>query len=104
MDIVAQAGTLWGMSPPPNPRSLEAIAARLVAIRSRFARSQAAFCQQVGIPPNTWNQYEKAKSRISLDFALRIRDAFQVSLDWIYDGDPSGLPMRLFDDLKLNRP
>jgi len=76
------------------PDTLEAIAERLIALRTLNAPTQTAFCNQVNIQPNTWNQYETAKQRISLDMAIRLSRATGVTLDWIYLGDSTGMPMR----------
>lgn len=76
----------------PNPRSPEALAARLRALRKSVADSQADLCRRLGIATNTWNQYERMKGSPDLAHALKIAETLGVTLDWIYFGDPSGLP------------
>jgi transcriptional regulator with XRE-family HTH domain len=44
---------------------------------------------------NTYNQWESGVGRPSLDQAKRLRKAFKYTLDWIYEGDRSGLPLQL---------
>lgn len=83
-----------------NPRSLEAVAARLVVLRRTVGMSQGEFAGAAGIAANTYNQYEKAKSRPELDKAIQICDRFQVTLDWLYFGDPAGLPFQIADRLR----
>lgn len=78
-----------------EPRSLDGIATRLRALRRATAVTQVEFCRRVKIATNTWNQYESAKNRPQLDQAIRIVDAYRVTLDWIYLGDEAGLPHNL---------
>jgi transcriptional regulator with XRE-family HTH domain len=80
-------------------RSVEAIAKRLRATREALGIKQAEFAERANIPNNTYNQYEQAKGRPSLDFAFKLRDTYGLTLDWIYDGDPSGLPHRIAKNL-----
>ena len=79
----------------PDKMSIEAIAHRLRATRAALGLEQAPFCRRAGIAPNTYNQFERAKGRPSLDMALKLCDAYGLTLDWIYRGDPSGLPYEL---------
>ena len=80
-------------------RSIESIAKRLRATREALGMKQAEFAERADIPNNTYNQYEQAKGRPSLDFAFKLRDTYGLTLDWIYDGDPSGLPHRIAKNL-----
>ena len=80
-------------------RSVEAIAERLIASRKAIGLKQAEYAERAGIPNNTYNQYEQAKGRPSLDFAYKLCDAYGLTLDWIYNGDPSGLPYRITKNL-----
>lgn len=48
-----------------------------------------------GIAPNTYNQWEKGKQPPALDQAIRLCDVHGLTLDWIYLGDASGLPLRI---------
>ena len=89
------------MSDYLDPTNVQAIAKRLITIRNQYGPTQAAFCRLVEIAPNTWNQYEKGESRISLDFALRLSAKLQISLDWIYKGDAAGLPFQIAQRLTI---
>jgi transcriptional regulator with XRE-family HTH domain len=89
------------MTPNANRRSLEAIAWRLRATREALGfKKQKDFAEQAGISPNTYNQWEKAKVYPDLQYMIRIRDQYGISLDWIYLGDPSGLPYQIARLLK----
>jgi transcriptional regulator with XRE-family HTH domain len=80
-------------------RSVDAIAERLIATRKAIGLRQAEYAERAGIPNNTYNQYEQAKGRPSLDFAYKLCDEYGLTLDWIYNGDPSGLPYRITKNL-----
>lgn len=76
-------------------RTVPAIAARLKQTRTALRLTQVAFASGAGIAPNTYNQWEKAKQRPDLDQAQMLCDHYDLSLDWIYRGDPSRLPYEL---------
>ncbi len=79
-----------------DPTDVNAIARRLIATRLALGfPSQVEFCAAAGIPYNTWNNYETARGRPKLDIAVQLCTRFGLTLDWIYRGDPSGLPIRL---------
>lgn len=94
--------TLPGFTAPelgmkPASRSwtdLEGIGNRIKAIRLALDMNQTEFARRAGIALNTYNQYESGKSRPQLDIAIKICTTYGVTLDWIYLGDPSGLPHR----------
>jgi transcriptional regulator with XRE-family HTH domain len=83
-------------------RSLKDIANRLEATREALGVTAAELCRRTGIKPNAWSQFvnPSKKRRITLSAAYRLRDEFRISLDWIYDGDPSGLPDRIIQKLR----
>lgn len=80
---------------PPPPTSNDSIAERLRLTREASGLKQAAFCRQVGISPQAWNNYETGARRISLDQALRVCAVTGATLDWIYRGISSSLPLAL---------
>ena len=84
---------------PNADRSFEAIAQRLVQTRQALGLKQSEFAKRAGIPINTYNQYEKAVSQPRLDYAYALHDTYGITLDWLYMGDPSGLPYRLAQEL-----
>jgi len=72
--------------------SVEQIALRLRVTREALGLSQVELCRRSGLATNTYNQWEKGKGRPDLDGAIAYSKAFRIPLDWIYLGDPSGLP------------
>lgn len=87
----------WGMS-----RSLKDVADRLEMTREALDITAAELCRRTGIRPNQWSQFvnPRSKRRITIDAAYKLRDEFGVTLDWVYDADPSGLPARLAQNIK----
>ena len=92
MTNASEAHQMGGMATQPAERSIDAIAARLRRTRLALGHSQTELCRIAGIATNTYNQYENAKGRPELDKAILLCDAFNLTLDWIYFGDPAGLP------------
>lgn len=82
-------------------RQLKAIAARLVAGQEALGLNATSVCRLAGIKTNTYSQWVNAKGRPQLDEAMRLCEAFGYTLDWIYLGDPSGLPYSLASKLGL---
>ncbi|MBR0695978.1 helix-turn-helix domain-containing protein [Bradyrhizobium lablabi] len=84
-------------------RDVKAIAERLKLTREALGLHQAAFGRLVGIEPQAINNYETGLRRISVDQAIKICAATGVSLDWIYRGLASGLPVNLATALQQKR-
>jgi transcriptional regulator with XRE-family HTH domain len=74
---------------------LELLAERLRLTRQSMKLKQADWCRFVGIGPQAWNNYERGINRISIDQAIKVCVATGVSLDWIYRGQLTGLPIEL---------
>jgi len=84
-----------------NPESVAAIGERIRLTREAMRLTQAAFARLVGADPQAINNWEKARSRISLDQALKVCKATGASLDWIYRGQASsGLPVSLATEVQ----
>jgi len=88
---------------PSDGVSAAAIGARLRLTREVLQLSQAEFADRCGIARNTFNQYEQGRNKPQIPLAIDICERFNLTLDWIYRGDPSGLPYQLADDLKALR-
>lgn len=81
---------------------VEGIARRLRAAQDAMGISAADLCRRTGIAPNTYSQWISAKGRPELDQAKKLRRALGWTLDYIYEGDPSGLPHALAVKLGAN--
>jgi transcriptional regulator with XRE-family HTH domain len=71
------------------------IGARLRKLRVTQGLTQTALAESLGVTQSAWTQYETGARKISIEVAGTVVARFGVTLDWIYMGDPSGLPMRL---------
>jgi transcriptional regulator with XRE-family HTH domain len=83
-------------------RSKAAIGARLKQVRHALNLTQEEIAKSIGSPQGTWGQYEAGMRRPSIAVASRLYDRYRISLDFIYLGDPRGLPFDL--DQKITWP
>lgn len=74
---------------------------RLLRLAVHEMDNQRLFAEQHGFSPSQWNNYEKGVSRPKPEDALRLKQKFGVTTDWVYDGTeammPVGLLRRMFD-------
>lgn len=80
--------------------TVKTIARRLTQSRDALELNAADLCRQISIAPNRWSQYERGDRRITLQIAIKLCERYGLTLDWIYRGDPSGLPQRLATKIK----
>ena len=71
------------------------VARRLRRTREAVGLDQQQFGSRAGMSQPQYNQYETGKRIITLRSAMMLCDEYSLTLDWIYRGDPSGLPYRL---------
>lgn len=79
----------------PTEKEAREIGARLVAMREALGLTPTELCRMTGIRTSTYANWETAVSRPGLGEAKVLRKILGYSLDWIYEGDRSGLPMKL---------
>lgn len=85
--------------------SKAAIGRRLQLSRAALGVSQSEFADRCEIARNTYNQYEKGVNKPPVEAALKMRELYGLTLDWIYAGDPSTLRHDLADKIRdLRRP
>lgn len=75
-------------------RSIPDIAERLIATQKALGISPADLCKETGISQTQWTQFTdpEYKRRITLAAAYKLKDAYGVTLEWIFDGDRTKLP------------
>jgi len=88
------------MSPIDNAYATE-VGERLALVREWKGMSMSQFARRAGIGDRYYTVFEPGKKRISkriisLQCARKLKAAYGVPLDWIYDGDihdmmPTGL-------------
>lgn len=84
-----------------EPTSAKAVSARLELTRKALGLSAREFAGAAGIGDSTYSNYKKAKRSPEIENALKLCDRFELTLDWIYRGDPSGLKYGLAE--KINQ-
>lgn len=70
----------------------------LTRIVLEFPR-QVDFYTAIKVDKSDWSHFESGERRITLGVAMRIKQQFGITLDWIYCGDPSGLPLHISQKL-----
>jgi transcriptional regulator with XRE-family HTH domain len=80
-----------------------AIGKRLKLSRTALGLGQGEFADRLDIARNTYNQYEKGVNKPPVESALKMRELFGLTLDWIYAGDPSALKWELADKIRQLR-
>jgi transcriptional regulator with XRE-family HTH domain len=84
-----------------NPQSVDAIGHRLLVLRKALGYSQVAMAQLMAQAPSTWAMYETGERRIHIDQALKLCGTVGCSLDWIYRGNFSSLPVDLAEKIHI---
>lgn len=79
----------------PTQAEAQQIASRLKLTREALGLSPTEICKMTGIKTNTYANWEGAFSRPGLGEAKVLRRVLGYTLDWIYEGDRGGLPMKL---------
>ena len=68
------------------------ISNRLRAVRAHFDLSSQDFARRAGVDEKLYSKWESGGNRVSVPGALRIKAAYGISLDFIFDGDRAHLP------------
>lgn len=76
---------------------------RLVRTREAFGKSQTDFARGAGIGLKAYSNYENGY-RVGLDAAIKLCQAYSLSLDWIYFGTYAGLPASVQERIRNYRP
>lgn len=80
------------MNPYRDPQELQAIGLRLKAARIALGFNQKDLYDSLDVGASTWHNWESGKRTPDLFVMLNLKQRHGISLDWIFDGDPSNLP------------
>lgn len=82
----------------PRDRGLLAVdvGRRLTLLRDVFEMSQTAFGKISGLSQSRYSQYETGDRLLPVTVAIAFSNKFGVSLDWLYTGEPAGMPLDLW--------
>lgn len=73
---------------------------RLTLARKAMQLDQQDFGARGGMSQPQYNQFKKGKRLLTLRSAMKLCDEYNLTLDWLYRGDPSGLPVRLWNQIR----
>lgn len=59
--------------------------------------NQATFADIMGVGQTNLSNWERGVSLVPPEFVKKLKRLFQISHDWIYSGDPSGLKQEIRD-------
>lgn len=76
---------------------------RLVLTRKCIGANQRDFGRDANLTQPRYNQYETGQRLLTLAAAMRLCDRYSLTLDWLYRGDPSGLPYWLASAIRRSR-
>lgn len=84
------------MARTPHPTDNSEVARRLSVLREAVAgENQTAFATRLGIEVKRWNNFERGYA-LSKEIAfLLVQKIPGVTLDWLWLGNESGLPLKL---------
>jgi transcriptional regulator with XRE-family HTH domain len=68
---------------------------RLEKVRLAYGISQAEFARRIGVKSHTYNGWLTGEKRPSVDTAIDICEAFDLTLDYLYRGKARTLSVQL---------
>lgn len=84
----------------PPKSSREATARRIKITREALRLRPVDISRATGITRPQYANYEAGLSRPNIEDAIRFSETFGISLDWIYKGDASKLPLDVADRIR----
>ncbi len=91
------------MKPANIDVSLQAIGLRIKTTREACGLRPVDVCRAIGIKANTYSQWESGERRPNLDDMIRFCCQYDVTLDWIYLGDMSGLKFSVGSKIQMQK-
>ena len=74
--------------------SLEDIGRRIRELREAMGYDKVClFAEFMGWSPQQLSNYETGQKRLEVSMAIQLCRKTHVTLDWIYRGEPAGLPL-----------
>lgn len=83
-----------------DPQWLEDMAARLRATTEVLRLRDSEIARHAKVKVAAWSNYVNALRPLDIEAAILLCERFELTLDWIYRGDPAGLPHRLATELE----
>lgn len=73
---------------------------RLRLVRRVLDMTQADFCRPAGIASNAYSMIESGERLPSIEVAIALCEAYRVSMDWIFRGEPGDMSARMWDGIR----
>jgi DNA-binding XRE family transcriptional regulator len=82
------------------------VGARLRLVRRALRSTAALLAAELGVTGPRWSHWENGRHLADVRIMVRLCRRYGVTLDYLYLGDESGLPRRLFDAIRqlINHP
>lgn len=77
-----------------------AVGKRLEDARKVLGVDHVDMARVANVSPQAWSNYVRGERPLSIEAASLLCDRYRLTLDWIYRGDPAGLPFELGEKLK----
>lgn len=88
----------------PGREEIAATAERLRRARMAINPNQTEFARGAGLQQNRYNQYETGARPLTLDAAVRLCNAYGLTLDYLFRGDTTFVPHGLIESLRRQGP
>lgn len=78
---------------------------KIIGMRLRRTRialgyaQQVDFAREIGLDRSSYHPFESGKRRITIEISVKIKERWNIPLDWIYCGDPAQLPAGLYEKI-----
>jgi DNA-binding XRE family transcriptional regulator len=83
-----------------EPTGTQEHAERLRNSREALKLTPTRICALSGIERNTWSNAENGLNRLSVDNAIRLCQVTGLTLDWLFRGIKTGLPLAIVEALR----
>ena len=85
-----------------NYPDAKSIGRRLTAFRlAKKFNTQAAMAKAIGAEHRQYHVWEKGRGKIPVAYAVRMKEIFGITLDYIYAGDLNGMPSSIGNIISL---
>lgn len=77
-----------------------AVGYRLRLVRRVLDLTQSEFARPAGISSNAYSMIESGDRLPSIEVAVALCEAYRISMDWIFRGEPGDMSARLWDGIR----
>lgn len=83
------------MNPRRPPDYKREVGRRLKAVRAALDLTEKDLAELIKVRRERLSSWERGARMLEPQIARRLKRVFGVTTDWLYDGDPAGLPHAL---------